>query len=522
MSTPHKPDPALDAALLALARGAASKDDEAWVKRVASRAGPFAGTPLLSRTELDALLAPPADDDADVGGDFDPRGHAGDDHAAHAADHAYGSGLGGGGGWDDASLGRGDSTAGDAGAPLRVSQTSVKRESVHMEESMSEEEAPKKNDLGALAGLTRSSLAAPAPALGEIDGAAKGEDSGRIDLRAMLGPSAGDESNDDGVAAATASAVGKPDDNVIDIGAIQRASAPPKSTPKADSKAADSKPAASTGATVVSTAAAASAPAVAAKPAEKKGGMVWIGVALAAAAAVGVGVITLSGKKSEETASNKASAPVAAADKKDEKAAPVASASATTAPAATVAMADPAASAAASAGAPTPAPTGADPKGDPKMAANNAGTGAPAPGAGTAAAKVAPTASASAKPTPTNDPIHKPSGGSLDDVLGIGKEDPSKKPVLTADSNLPEKPDTGDIRSAVLGKQGAAQACVKGLDGDSSVAVTFGPAGNVTAVVVTSGPAKGTGAEACIKNAFNGAKVPASKKGGTGYAKLLP
>lgn len=524
MSASHK-DPALDAALLALARGAEARDDEAWVKRVASRVGPFAGTPLLSRTELDALLAAPADDDADVGvgGDFDHGGHAGDDHAAHAADHSHGVG---GAGWDDASLGKGLGGPGskaDERDPLRVSQTSVKRESVHMEESMSEEEAPKKNDLGALAGLTRSSLAAPAPALGEIDGAAKGDDSGRIDLRAMLG---GESSNDGdaAAAAATASAVGKPDDNVIDIGAIQRASAPPKSSPKADSKAdakPDSKAAPSTGAAVISTAAGsapAASAAVAAKPADKKGGVVWIGVALAAAAAVGVGVITLSGKKSEETAS-KAGAPAAAAEKKDDKAVAMASASATTAPAPTVAMADPAPTAAASGASPTPAP---DPKVDPKMAGNGGGTAAPPPGTGTAPAKTAPAASASAKPAPTNDPIHKPSGGSLDDVLGIGKEDPSKKPVLTADPSLPEKPDTGDIRSAVLGKQGAAQACVKGLDGDSSVAVTFGPAGNVTAVVVTSGPAKGTGAEACIKNAFNGAKVPASKKGGTGYAKLLP
>ncbi len=52
-------DPALDQLLLGLAAGAEAADDDAWVKRVASRAGPFAGTPALSRSELDALLAAP-------------------------------------------------------------------------------------------------------------------------------------------------------------------------------------------------------------------------------------------------------------------------------------------------------------------------------------------------------------------------------------------------------------------------------------------------------------------------------
>lgn len=370
---------------------------------------------------------------------------------------------------------------------------------------MSEEEAPKKNDLGALAGLTRSSLAAPAPGgLGEIDGAAKADDSGRIDLRAMMG--GGESSNDADGGVAAAAAAGKPDDNVIDIGAIQRASAAPKRVSAPPVTPPVSAAPSTTGAAAMSTAAAP------AKPTDKKGGGLWIGLGLAAAAAVGVGVIAFSGgKKSEETASAAKPAASAAAEKKDEKASPIA---ATATASAVPPPADPAPTASASAAPDLVA------KNDPKMAGTVAapgGTGNAPPG------KAGPGApSASAKPAPTIDPIHKPSGGSLDDVLGIGKEDPTKKAVATPDSNLPEKPDTGDIRSAVLGKQGAAQSCVKGLDGDSSVAVTFGPAGNVTAVVVTSGPAKGTGAETCIKNAFNGAKVPASKKGGTGYAKLLP
>ncbi|MBK7402265.1 MAG: hypothetical protein IPJ34_40010 [Myxococcales bacterium] len=485
-------DPALDQLLLGLAAGAEAPDDDAWVKRVASRAGPFAGTPALSRSELDALLAAPLPDDAS--GDFDPAHAARDDHAAHAADHH-------GGDWDAPSIG---ATA-ETGAQSRVSSAQEVR---GMEESMSEEEAPKKNDLGALAGLTRSSLAAPAPGgLGEIDGAAKADDSGRIDLRAMMG--GGESSNDADGGVAAAAAAGKPDDNVIDIGAIQRASAAPKRVSTAPVVEGSGTPVSAAPSTTG--AAAMSAAAKPGKPADKKGGALFIGLGLAAAAAIGVGVIAFSGgKKSEETASAAKPAASAAAEKKDEKASPIA---ATATASAVPQPADPAPAASASVAPELVA------KNDPKMAGTVAapgGTGnAPPTKAGPGAA------SASAKPTATIDPIHKPSGGSLDDVLGIGKDDPSKKAVATPDSNLPEKPDTGDIRSAVLGKQGAAQSCVKGLDGDSSVAVTFGPAGNVTAVVVTSGPAKGTGAETCIKNAFNGAKVPASKKGGTGYAKLL-
>jgi hypothetical protein len=64
----------------------------------------------------------------------------------------------------------------------------------------------------------------------------------------------------------------------------------------------------------------------------------------------------------------------------------------------------------------------------------------------------------------------------------------------------------------------AANACVVGMAGESKVTITFGPSGTVTAVVVTDGPAKGTGAEACIKKAFSTARVEASRLGGTGYA----
>jgi hypothetical protein len=75
-----------------------------------------------------------------------------------------------------------------------------------------------------------------------------------------------------------------------------------------------------------------------------------------------------------------------------------------------------------------------------------------------------------------------------------------------------------DIRSAVNLRQSAANACVAGIAGESHVTISFGPAGSVTAVVVTDGPAKGTGAEACIKRAFSTARIPSSQAGGTGYA----
>jgi hypothetical protein len=100
----------------------------------------------------------------------------------------------------------------------------------------------------------------------------------------------------------------------------------------------------------------------------------------------------------------------------------------------------------------------------------------------------------------------------------------NKPPVPTATvavtPDLPDKPEQIDIRSAVNGKVGAASACVAGLDGASKVTISFSPAGTVSGVVVTSGPAKGTGAEACIKSAFSSAKVPRSKLGGTGFTSL--
>ncbi|MFI5302974.1 MAG: hypothetical protein ACHREM_33195, partial [Polyangiales bacterium] len=115
--------------------------------------------------------------------------------------------------------------------------------------------------------------------------------------------------------------------------------------------------------------------------------------------------------------------------------------------------------------------------------------------------------------------------GGLDDMLGLGAGGtPSAKPTAAAPTgpDLPDKPDSTDIRSAINKQLGRAAGCVKGLDGPSKVTVSFGPDGSVTGVSVTSGPAKGTGAEACISTAFRGAKVPATKKGATGFATVTP
>ncbi len=94
-------------------------------------------------------------------------------------------------------------------------------------------------------------------------------------------------------------------------------------------------------------------------------------------------------------------------------------------------------------------------------------------------------------------------------------------PTATATAPPPyvaERPEPMDVRSAVNFRMAAANACVVGVAGESRVTISFGPSGTVTGVVVTDGPAKGTGAEACIKKAFSTARVDPSRLGGTGYA----
>lgn len=464
-------DPSLDAALAALARvePPGLDDDDRWAKRVASRVSTFSPP---SRRELDPFLAPPFPDDHqdfDRGlTDADDHGHA--DHAAAAAD--YGDARG----WEG---------------------------------SMSEDESTSRppSSLAGLSGLTRSG---PAPsATDAMEGAAKGDDSGLIDLRAM-----NSQPEPEPVAPAAAAApvsAEKPAAVSLSKTAPEAPSSISASKIAIASTASANAPAAVPPSSTTATSASASAATPRAQ--QKKGGaglFIALGGLAAAAAAAAFFVIGPGAKKDEAST---ASAPAAAQQEEKKKAdddkVAVAEKPAATAP-------EPQASAAAPVEDPAAAPTVAAKPGAPPTGGAGSKTAltAPDPKAG-AAAK--PTASAA--PTATEAP--KSAGtGSLDEVLGIGKDQPTKKAEPT--DNLPDKPDSMDVRSAINSKLSAANACVKGLEGPSNASVTFGPSGAVSGVVITSGPAKGTGAESCVKNAFSSAKVPPSKKGASGSATLMP
>jgi hypothetical protein len=157
------------------------------------------------------------------------------------------------------------------------------------------------------------------------------------------------------------------------------------------------------------------------------------------------------------------------------------------------------------------------------------------------------TANASASAAPTVAMIERPTATAGDTLVSpskTGSIPPPPKPYLTlpvgtampqataappatatatATATAPppyvaDRPEPMDVRSAVNFRMAAADACVVGMAGESKVTITFGPSGTVTGVIVTDGPAKGTGAEACIKKAFSTARVEASRLGGTGYA----
>jgi hypothetical protein len=456
-------DPTLDAVLSALG-GVEPKnleDDDRWAKRVASRVSTFAP---MSRRELDPILDAPFPDDHQ---DFDHATRGADDHDQAHADHAAAAAdFGDARGWEG-------SMSDDASS------------------------SPPPNSLAGLSGLTRSG---PASSSAEpIDGAAKGEDSGLIDLRAMSQPEP--ETAAAAAAEVPASAAAPP--------SLGKAPAAP-SPVSAANVAVVAAPAANAVPPSSTTATAASAAAATPRKEEKKGGaVIWLALGgLAAAAAAAFFVVGPMAKKDE--APSAAAPPAAQTEAKKPEAEKVAAAD----KAAPTTMPEPAASAA-------PTPTE-----DPQVAiAAKPGTAPVAGGTGKAALAPDPkaTTTATTKSSATTAPTETPKSagtGSLDEVLGIGKDQPAAK--ATATDNLPDKPDTMDVRSAINGKVSAATACVKGLDAPSNVAVTFGPGGAVSGVVVTSGPAKGTGAESCIKNAFSPAKVPPSKKGATGSASLVP
>ena len=85
------------------------------------------------------------------------------------------------------------------------------------------------------------------------------------------------------------------------------------------------------------------------------------------------------------------------------------------------------------------------------------------------------------------------------------EEDEGLRPAL--DEAVPLEPSTGAVSSALGGSLGAARRCIIGHEQASTAAVVFSSDGRVKSVGV-SGPAAGTPAEACIKNAFRGMRLP--------------
>lgn len=185
----------------------------------------------------------------------------------------------------------------------------------------------------------------------------------------------------------------------------------------------------------------------------------------------------------------------------------------------------------------TPQPSSNDPKDhrEPKAADTIAVATATANATVNASASAAPTVALIERPTTTAGdstvsptkapPVAPPSKPYATIAVGTAMPQATVAPTATATSTaaappsyVADRPEPMDVRSAVNFRMAAANACVVGVPGESKVAITFGPSGTVTAVVVTDGPAKGTGAEACIKKAFSTARVEGSRLGGTGYA----
>jgi hypothetical protein len=78
--------------------------------------------------------------------------------------------------------------------------------------------------------------------------------------------------------------------------------------------------------------------------------------------------------------------------------------------------------------------------------------------------------------------------------------------VTPAGAGVPDAPSQGAIASALQSNNRAAKACVKGQEAPSRASVTFGSDGRVQTISV-SGPAVGTPAEECIKQALQKGNV---------------
>lgn len=143
---------------------------------------------------------------------------------------------------------------------------------------------------------------------------------------------------------------------------------------------------------------------------------------------------------------------------------------------------------------------GGGPIGKPGTKATAGGTGPAKPGT-TSTATAAPTTTVAEKPTSTG-PASKCT--TLDCAMGAGAKDPPPPPKPTATAAEGGEIDKGAVKSSL----GAIPYKDCGSGGPGKVQVTFGPNGNVTSAVVTSGEYDG-GTKSCIQNRFKGAKVPA-------------
>jgi hypothetical protein len=507
-------------------------DDAVWAKRVGAMAA--RGRRSLAPGADEVLTAPFSDDHDDhdgldheaaadgvrVSGDFDHPRFARDDHWRGTDSHDHGDGH---------------SAAADehgAAAPWEASMS----DDPHG--LYDDDRASGPSPLGGLGRLARTSVASSRPA--PLEGEAKGEDSGLIDLKAMTEPEAPVATLTAAPAPAPASqpqvapsaggmrASGARTVPEIPAARIPESKAPPASRP---SGAVPAAPVAVSAAPIAEAPASAVAPiAQPAAPAqtrgkESRGAGLWIGLGgLAAAAVVGVFVVaTMNGRKSGgEVVPTHANA--------KDVAAPSASTPASASAAAVAPTASASSESAWTGAAPEPSASAAPDPSANLVASNDSASKLAKVGVKAGASAPAAMPDKDDKPTPPTpaasaaDAPKKPGGGagSLDEALGLGKDDPNAKTKAAAKSDLPEKPESMDVRTAVSSKLAAARACVKGLDGDSKVTIAFGPGGGVSNVSVTAGPAKGGGAEGCIKSAFSSAKVPPSQRGGQGYATLSP
>jgi len=82
------------------------------------------------------------------------------------------------------------------------------------------------------------------------------------------------------------------------------------------------------------------------------------------------------------------------------------------------------------------------------------------------------------------------------------EEDEDLQPALGMDRSIPEQPSSGALSSALAQVLGSARRCVVGHDRPSTATVVFSSDGTVTSVSV-SGPAAGTGADACIRSSLS-------------------